>query len=159
MKKSAISCLLMFVLVLSFGCKKDETAPATPGLSVKIDGTTWTGQSNGAFYSAQQNVTLISSSNTALTELLQLEFVGNSTGTYNFTANDIVSFGTFTYMANFDMYTTISGTTPVGQIVVTEYDKTNHTISGTFQFEAYSFDDQKKVLSEGKFTKLNLEEQ
>lgn len=159
MKKSAISCLLMFVLVLSFGCKKDETAPATPGLSVKIDGTTWTGQANSAFYNAQQNITLISSSNTALTELLQLEFAGNSTGTYNFTANDIISFGTFTYMANFDMYTTLFANIPVGQIVVTEYDKTNHTISGTFHFEAYSIDDQKKVLSEGKFTKLIIEEQ
>jgi hypothetical protein len=159
MKKSAISFLLMFVLVLSFGCKKDDPATSAPGLSVKIDGTTWTGQANGAVYSAQQNVTLISSSNTAVTELLQLEFTGNSTGTYNLVADDMNTFCAFTYMANVDMYTTLSSTTPVGQIVVTEYDKTNHTLSGTFHFEAYSFEDKKKVFTEGVFTKLPYEEQ
>jgi hypothetical protein len=159
MKKSAISCLLMFILAMSFGCKKDDTETSTPGLSVKIDGTIWTGQVNTGVYDAQQNLTLISGANNSLTEQLQLVFIGNSTGTYSFTANDMVSFGAFAYMSNVDMYTTISNTTPVGQIIVTEYDKTNHTLSGTFSFEAYNFDDQKKVFTEGKFTKIKYEEQ
>lgn len=159
MKKSAISCLLMFVLIISFGCKKDDPASSTPGLSVKIDGTTWTGQVNTGVYDAQQNITLVSGANSTLTEQLQLVFVGNSVGTYNFKADDMVSFGAFAYMNTIDMYTTISATTPVGQIVVTEYDKTNHTLSGTFHFEAYNFEDQKKVFTDGVFTKLTYQEQ
>jgi hypothetical protein len=159
MKKSAISCLLLFVLLLSFSCKKDDPITTKPGLSVKIDGTTWTGQVNTGIYDAQENLTMITGANTALTEQLQLVFVGNSAGTYKFTANDMVSFGAFAYMNTVDMYTTIAATTPVGQIVVTEYDKTNHTLSGTFHFEAYNFEDQKKVFTEGVFTKLPYMEQ
>jgi hypothetical protein len=159
MKKSAISCLLLFVLLFSFGCKKDDPITTKPGLSVKIDGTTWTGQVNTGIYDAQQNLTLISGSNSTLTEQLQLVFIGNSTGTYNFNANDMVTAGAFAYMNTVDMYTSIAATTPVGQIIVTEYDKTNHTLSGTFHFEAYNFEDQKKVFSEGVFTKLPYQEE
>ncbi len=159
MKKSAISCLLLFVLLLSFGCKKDDPITAKPGLSVKIDGTTWTGQVNAGIYVVQQNLTIITGANTNLTEQLQLVFIGNSTGTYNFTANDMVSSGAFAYMTTVDMYTTIAATIPIGQIVVTEYDKTNHTLSGTFHFEAYNFEDQKKVFTEGVFTKLAYTEE
>jgi hypothetical protein len=156
MKKSVISYLVLFILIFSFGCKKDDSTTTTPGLSVKIDGTTWTGQVNTWTYVAQQNITLISASNSTLTEQLQVAFSGHTTGTYNFTANDLVSYGQFAYMTNLDMYSTISSTTPVGQIVVTEYDTINQTISGTFHFEAYNFDDQKKVFTDGVFTKLTF---
>ncbi|MDO9254225.1 MAG: DUF6252 family protein [Bacteroidales bacterium] len=159
MKKITISCLLLFVLLLSFGCKKDDPITTKPGLSVKIDGTTWTGQVNIGIYDAQENLTIITGANTALTEQLQLVFIGNSAGTYNFTTNDMVSFGAFAYMTNVDMYTTIAATTPIGQIVVSEYDKTNHTLSGTFHFDAYNFEDQKKVFTDGVFTKVAYTEQ
>lgn len=159
MKKSAISCLLLFVLLFSFGCQKDDPITAKPGLSVKIDGTTWTGQVNTGIYDTQQNLTLISGANSTLTEQLQLVFIGNSTGTYNFNANDMVTAGAFAYMNTIDIYTSIAANTPVGQIVVTEYDKTYHTLSGTFHFEAYNFDDRKKVFTEGVFTKVTYIEQ
>jgi len=83
MKKSAIPCQLIFVLLFSFGCKKDNHIPARTGLSVKIDGTTWTGQVNTGIYDAQQNLTFITGANKTLTEQLQVVFVGNNTGIYN----------------------------------------------------------------------------
>jgi hypothetical protein len=159
MKKSAIACLLMIVLVFSFGCKKDDSSTPSSGLSVKIDGTVWTGQVNTAYYQSQQNVTIITGANTTLTEQLQVAFLGNSTGTYTFKANDIVSYGTFAYLTNLDLYTTYYISSPVGEIIVTEYDKTNHVISGTFHFEAYNSNDKKMVLTDGKFTNLKYEDQ
>jgi hypothetical protein len=71
----------------------------------------------------------------------------------------MVTSGAFAYMNTIDLYTSTGVTTPVGQIVVTEYDKTNHTLSGTFHFEAYNFEDQKKVFTEGVFTKLPYQEE
>lgn len=159
MKKTQLTMLMLVFLVFAFGCKKDDTETVTPGLSVKIDGTTWTGKVNTGYYDAQNNLTVIAASNTSLTEQLQLAFIGNSTGTYTFSANDFESFGAFAYMSTVDIYTTISDITPVGQIVITEYDKTNHTISGTFHFEGYNSLDEKKTFTEGKFTKISYEEQ
>jgi hypothetical protein len=159
MKKSAIACLLMIVIVFSFGCKKDDSSTPAAGMSVKIDGTAWSGKINAAIYNTLQNVTMITSSNTSPAEQLQLGFQGQSTGTFNFSADDMFSYGAFANLSNGDMYASISSAIPVGQIVVTEYDVTNHTISGTFHFEAYNFDDQKKVFTEGKFTKIKFEDQ
>ena len=40
-------------------------------------------------------------------------------------------------MNTVDYYSSATDRAPVGQIVVTEYDQANQTVSGTFHFEAY----------------------
>jgi hypothetical protein len=54
------------------------------------------------------------------------------------------------------MYTTLGGTSQTGQIVITEYDKTNKLVSGTFHFDAYNFNSEKITVTDGVFTKVEL---
>jgi hypothetical protein len=155
MKKSAIACLLLVVLVTAFGCKKDDNGTTTPGLSVKIDGTAWTSGYNLSYYSSALNVTVITGSNATPQEQIQIGFVGNDVGTYNFTADVPEIFGIFSILtASGEGYASYFTDTPAGQIVISEVDKTNHTISGTFHFDGYTIDGLKKSFTEGKFTKL-----
>jgi hypothetical protein len=155
MKKSLTACLLLIVLVTAFGCKKDDNGTTTPGFSVKIDGTAWTSGYNLSYYSSALNITVITNTNATSQEQIQVGFVGNDVGTYNFSADVPEIFGIFSILTSSgDGYASYFTENPVGQIVISEVDKTNHTITGTFHFEGYNIDGLKKTFTEGKFTKL-----
>jgi hypothetical protein len=162
MKKSTVVFLFLVALVVTFGCKKDdkETTPAvTPGLSLKYDGNVWTaiaGLQEG-YYNPDENYTYIMAGNTT-GQQVQIYFEGNSTGTYIIYGDDYTNSCTFMAgSAEEDVYSTLSydAHLELGKVIITEYDKTNHTLSGTFYFDAYNINDVKKTFSEGKFTKVS----
>jgi hypothetical protein len=83
-------------------------------------------------------------------------------GIYAFTADTFENYGTFiTNTGGLDSYSTWMAPESgiLGQVLITEFDKTNHTVSGTFNFDGYNMDDVKKVFTEGKFTKVKYEAQ
>jgi hypothetical protein len=162
MEKSTTAFLLMFFLIVTFGCKKDKSESTTevkPGLTVKFDGTTWTANVGllSGFYYSDVDITTIEAGNTA-GQQVQFSFEGNTVGTYNIYGDDSHNFGAFMLgMAEEDIYATLSYDEHIllGKIVITEYDKTNHTLSGTFYFDGYNSNDAKKTFSEGSFTKIS----
>jgi len=158
MKKTSIAFCLLLVLAFSFGCKKDDDETSSPGLTVKMNGNSWTAQVTSAYYDPISNITLIVGANTSITEQLQLAFKGNATGTFTFEqdVNASKTYGLFAYMNTVDYYSSATDRAPVGQIVVTEYDQANQTVSGTFHFEAYNDEDVKIAFTEGSFTKIKL---
>lgn len=159
MKNSVIACLFMVVLAFTFGCKKDETPAATPGISVKFDGATWTSDVNIGIYAAQQHILLLSGTKLNPAQSMQIGIASIEIGTYTFNENDLNTFCDFNGMSEDATYVSHWADSPVGQIVITESDKTNHTISGTFTFDGYNWSDQKKTFTEGKFTKITYEVQ
>lgn len=158
MKNVTIAGLLMLALIFSSGCKKDSDETTSPNtLSVKIDGTSWNAGHVVGLYSAQGNLTVIMGTNLDLTEQLQLAFAGSDVGTYNFAPDDYSTFGSFIISPDLEGYSTYLQDVPSGQVIVTEFDKANNTISGSFRFEAYNMDNVKKTFTEGKFTKIKYE--
>jgi hypothetical protein len=157
MQKPALLFLLCLMSIFTFSCVDDNTdiAPGTANsITVKIDGTAWSAASVSATYSSQSGFTLLTGANSAMTQQLKLAFAGSDVGTYTFTSADQNTFGSFMVTAaNVFLFTTLSLDNPEGQIVVTENDKTNHTLSGTFHFDGYS-GSVKRTFTEGTFTKV-----
>jgi hypothetical protein len=160
MRKSVIASLLMVMITLSFGCKKDSSdetpAVVATGLTVKFDGTLWTAAVSGATYFTGENLTSIIAGNLTGQEV-SIWFKGGDTGTYNIMGSGDDNTGSFLLgTAETDAYFTVSDDDNIllGKVVVTEYDKTKHTISGTFYFDAFNSDNVKKTFSEGKFNKI-----
>ena len=158
MKKTSIAFCLLLVLAFSFGCKKDDAETSSPGLTVKMNGNSWTAQVTSAYYDPNSNITLIVGANTNITEQIQLAFKGNATGTFNFDPDVYTkkTYGLFAYMNTMDYYSSVSDNAPVGQIVVTEYNQDDQTVSGTFHFEAYNEEGVKITFTAGTFTKVKL---
>ena len=153
MKISYIICLFLAFLYIAPGCKKDTTA--TPGsMTVTIAGTAWTATAVSANYNTLSNVTQVTGVNTSTNRQVQIAFTGNTTGTYNFTFNDYSTYGSYSTTSGSDVYSTSLSGTPVGQIVITQYDKTNHLLSGTFHFDAFNQNDVKLSFTSGVFTQV-----
>jgi len=153
MNKLSISSLLLLFFLIVSGCKKDDSSDNTPGLSVNINGTAWVAKITTATYQSQSNILLIMGTNSTATEGIELGLIAGDVGTYNFSDGDADAFGAY-YAGVGDDYTSFLEDNPVGQIVITEFDKTNLTISGTFHFEAYNDKNVKKSCTDGKFNKI-----
>ncbi len=155
MKKSALAYLLLFVLVFSFGCKKNDKETTTSGLTVKIDGTSWSPSVNVGVYFTAMNTTIVTGSDVSTGSQLMIGFKGNDKGTFTFKADDEDSYCTYSGGAGVDDgYSSFFSDTPSGQIIITEVDKVNHTVSGSFYFDGYNLGGGKKTFSDGKFTKI-----
>jgi hypothetical protein len=160
MKKSALAYLLLFALVFSFGCKKDDKESTTSGLSVKIDGSVWSPSINVGVYFTSMNTTMLTGSDVSTGSQLIIGFKGNDTGTFVFTADDEDSYCSYSGGSGVDDgYCSYFTDTPSGQIIITEVDKVNHTISGSFHFDGYTLDGLKKTFTEGKFNKIAFQVQ
>jgi len=156
MKKSILAGLLAVTLLISFGCKKDDPVTAT-GMTAKVAGNAWKADVATCAYSQTMNLTQITGMKGLMAESIQLNLFGNTTGTYTITNSETSAVGSYVLNATAEgLYTTLSTENPVGQIVITEFDQTNKTVSGTFQFEAYNLNSAKIAITEGKFTKVSL---
>jgi hypothetical protein len=160
MRKTSCLILLLFVILFSYSCVDDKTEVA-PGsdnsMTVKIDGATWTPAQVTAYYNSENNYTLITGVNSSMSQQLKIAFTGKDAGTYKFTAADQNMFGSFMVTAaSVFIFTTLGQDNPVGQIEVTENNTSRHTISGTFNFDAYS-GSVKKTFSEGSFTNVKYD--
>jgi len=156
MKKSILASLLVVTLLFTFGCKKDEPETST-GMTAKVAGSAWKADVTTCAYSQTMNVTQITGMKGMMAESIQLNLFGKTTGTYTITDSQTSAIGGYVLNATAEgFYSTLSADVPSGQIVITEYDQTNKTVSGTFQFEAYNLNEAKISITEGKFTKVAL---
>ena len=156
MKKSILASLLAVTLLISFGCKKDDPVISS-GMTAKVAGNAWNADVATCSYSQMMNLTQITGMKTLNAEAIQLNLFGNTTGTYTITDSETSAVGGYVFDATAEgFYSTISADAPTGQIIITEYDQTNKTVSGTFQFEAYNLNGVKIAITEGKFTKVAL---
>ena len=156
MKKSILAGLLAVTLLISFGCKKDDPVIAA-GMTAKVAGNAWAADVATCSYSQTMNLTQITGMKGTMAEAIQLNLFGNTTGTYTISDSETSAIGGYVLNATAEgFYSTISADAPVGQIIITEYDQTNKTVSGTFQFEAYNLNGAKISITEGKFTKVAL---
>jgi hypothetical protein len=157
MKKSILASLLLVALIVTNGCKKDDPAPSK-GMTAKVAGNAWTADIAVATYSQMMNLTQISGMKGLMAEAIQLNITGNDVGTYTLTgAETDPVIGSYVLDATAEgMYTTIGVNAPIGQIVITEYDKTNKMVSGTFHFEAFNLNNKKISITDGVFTKVAL---
>jgi hypothetical protein len=157
MKKLILASLLLGAVIITNGCKKDDPEPSK-GITAKVAGNAWTADISVATYSQSMNLTQITGMKGLMTESIQLNITGSDVGTYAITdaeTNPVV--GSYVINATAEgMYTTLGGTAQTGQIVITEYDKTNKVVSGTFHFDAYNFNSEKIIVTDGVFTKVEL---
>lgn len=168
MKRLSTTYLLLFCgLVFIASCSKElsyENKPTGPGTNTagdfraKIDGVQWeaAASTKGAnILAGFINIVGISSDGK------QLSITINDTipGTYllNQTTFSVASYAdnassnTFAFSTDQGADTSQGG----GSVTITEIDKTNKTISGTFRFNVYrDQDSSKKVITEGVFFKL-----
>jgi hypothetical protein len=146
--------LFGILFMLTGGCKKEKPESVSAAFSVKIDGVTWeAGDLSGSYGSDTKN-TLLFARNTNLNQEIQLAFGGDTNGTFTIKKNVVRPFCIFYNVAEGETYFTFSVPEPSGQIVITDFDKAHHTISGLFQFEAMSPDSTKKIFTDGKFIKM-----
>ena len=155
MKNLLFAGLLLLVFAAVTGCKKDDSETSSPGISVKFDGATWTSSINTAALSTTTDVMIINATKLNPVSTLAISIEGSDVGTYTLSEDNAFNMCSFTDGQTVDdAYFSHYADIPTGQIVITDNDKTNHTISGTFKFDGYTFDGVKKVFSEGKFTKI-----
>jgi hypothetical protein len=159
MRKSTLACLMIVALSFAFGCKKDktETAPEVKsGLSFKFDGNVWTAiGANGTYFSAENIIMIMATNSTA--QGVSISLIGGDVGSYDIYGDDYDYNAAVILGANeMDTYSTLSLDEHilVGKVVISENDKTNHTLSGTFYFDGYNSNYVKKSFTEGKFTKV-----
>jgi hypothetical protein len=133
--------------------KKDrnETEATTPGFSLKVQGTTWTGSTYAAVHLAFNNVTQVTAYKSGTSDQIVVAFTGASTGTYAFNDNNLGS-----AVIGSVAYSSLFSDIPVGSIVITKYDVTNKLISGTFSFDGESFGGTVYHFTEGKFNNVPL---
>ncbi len=166
MRISPIHIVTLVASLTFFSCQKELSYEGGPppaqeplgDFRAKIDGVQWVAADSAkgaAFLGGAINISGTSSDNK------QISMTLNDTVTGVYTLNQITSsLGVYTDQDSSGVYafTTDQGvdTTQAGGIVtVTEIDKVNRTISGTFSFKAYrDIDNREKSITEGIFNKL-----
>jgi hypothetical protein len=158
MKKYVFPILMVAILVSSYSCKKDEKLdPVTPALSCLIDGVLWDASEIGLFEDQSDSLVEIVCNDTSNDQVLKLSFICTGTGTVTFMKNNYDNFGSFMiYFSAPGVFSSNFSINPTGQIVITEYNQTRKTISGTFHFDAHDKQGNKKSFTEGKFTDMYI---
>ena len=148
--------LIAFVML---GCSKDDDGnndgnnnnnPPASGLTAKIDGAAWTSSLN--IVTIKDGMTSIVGS-TAKGTTLTINIVSDSTGTYQL---DDSSVHTAMLVDGSGTYTSAGDSLAGGEVVISDIDTTDSTITGTFYFDLYDFSGGKKSVTEGTFTNLKF---
>jgi hypothetical protein len=134
----------------------DPTNP-TPGIfTAKID---------GADFSTTTTLVYISGGSITITAIrpqgdnFGFMLNGTTTGTYEGNdENNLIGYNSVNNPNTFISFNFDNPSEDTGEVIVTEIDAVNHTISGTFQFKGYSEDDEgntiSKQITNGVFTDL-----
>ena len=182
--KKLIPFLSLFILLSAFTCENepldeefvitnpdidvDTNDPNNPNpqqgvFTVDFDGQTFTGESVSAtVLNDVMNITALRNNND---EFVVLTINGSGTGTYElgvpFGNPPLVNGAVYTEQNNTSGVTWISGTQggteSQGEIIVTEINETNNTISGTFSFTGTNPTlMESKEFTNGTFTNIGL---
>jgi len=149
--KKLILVLICISILFNMGCKKDSSTAGPASLSATIDGTVWTANQVSGIASAKTAATSITAKNAAGEQLI-VAFYSHDTGTITFKYNDAYSFGT--YATTGDSYSTYNSNSPLGNVTISVFDKTQKIISGSFSFVGKNSSGDKKTITEGKFANV-----
>lgn len=148
MKKLILAGLLLSVLAISIGCKKDEEKQPESGISFKVDGAAW--QSTTVIAQRVSGMTQIAATNDDGT--INMLFDG-TTGTFG--PQDVMMY----YQAGMTMYSADEELDPTATLNITKYDEANHKIDGTFSFKGYTSEGNFVTITEGKITNVTYIQQ
>jgi hypothetical protein len=156
MKKLNLIFILLALLSLSYGCKKDkdndEDDNVTSSFTVKINGVLWTGTTNVAIHTSSGNLGQISTSNQNSTEQIIISFSGSGTGTYSVNTD----YNTMTFFIGQNEFSSMFNPVQNGELIITKYDAVNGKISGTFHCVAMDIEDNVYTVTEGTFKNISL---
>lgn len=151
MKKSFYIIMMVSVLALTFGCKKEEAESAKASFSAKVEGTLWTGATLIAQHSTGGNMTTITASGSMPSEQIVMYIKGSGTGTFTLNDDNLASVVVGNYI-----FSSLFSDNPNGTIVITKYDEANKKISGTFNFTGEDINGIVYHVTEGKFENVDL---
>jgi hypothetical protein len=146
--KKLIVVLLSICVLSDMGCKKDNSNAGPASFSAKVEGVDWTANNVSGIASATDPSTAITATNIS-DEKMTLAFYTHNTGTITFKANDPYSFGSYATADN--EYSTLNSSSPLGTIIITDFDKSQKIISGSFSFTGKNTAGNKINITEGKF--------
>ena len=148
--------LIAFVMI---GCSKDDDGnnddnnnnPPASGLTAKIDGTAWTSSMN--IVTIKDGMTSIVGSS-AKSTTLTINIVSESTGTYQLDDSSVHS---AMLVDDSGTYTSGGDSLAGGEVIISDINTTDSTITGTYHFDLYAlFSGGKKSVTEGTFTNLKF---
>jgi hypothetical protein len=153
MKNTRLS-LLAFLIVLAFifsSCKKDSSPTVTTNMSASIDGATWSAATTTAINGTTSSISGISASGT----IISISIYDNlKVGTFTLSK---YSFGVATYFENDMGYTTNATSEAGGEVIITEVNSTDHTLTGTFSFDVVGLTNgEKKSITNGVFSEVSI---
>jgi hypothetical protein len=142
---------LLSIMLISFGCKKDDPSSSKASFSAKVQGTMWTGSIVTAVQFTGENLIMITAAGTNPSEQISLDIKASGTGTFPINNDNLgtVEIGTYSF-------TSLISSNPLGQVVITKYDVTNKKISGTFYFDGEDMAGTVYHVTEGKFENIDL---
>jgi len=163
--RSVYTVMSLLLLSTLWSCRKEVSTenPSgfTPGVgsfTAQIDGVTWTAADSAkaaSMLAGQINLIGVSSDNRQMSITLNDTVVGTyslnqaSVSLATFASND--SSGLYAFTSDQGSDTSQAG----GTVTVTEIDKANQTISGTFAFKLYrDIDGHQKIVKNGFFNKV-----
>lgn len=130
------SIITVFIAILLFSCKKEETNPSTQapfiGLSAKINGVAFSDQEIVEATMVPNFLTSIFAIDTTETNSIAISFNKTEIGTYEFgIGNSGATYKKYDANGDATIYYAVDG-----KIVITKYDLVNHLLSGTFVMTA-----------------------
>ncbi len=159
MNKSKIYlCVMVLAIIATFNsCKKDSESNPFGTLTAKINGTDW--KSNARVSVLTNGILTITAYTGVVTgsgEVMIITVNGDQTGNYQLNVlAGLVQCGAIykksTNATGPDMYESTTA-----KVIITEFDKVNKRLSGTFEYKAGISDI--KTVTEGSFNKLIFSE-
>ncbi|MFK5854479.1 MAG: DUF6252 family protein [Bacteroidota bacterium] len=152
-KLSLITLLLVIPIIFS-SCKKDDDPIAENAkVTASIDGVEWNGITTQASNSTMNvlNISGVSESGAAISITI---VNGLEEGTYILNKT---SFSVGTYTEGSEGYTTNGSSDVGGEVIITEVNYTDKTISGTFSFDVYGLSTHNiKSITNGVINKVTF---
>lgn len=149
---------LLIIVILIAGitvssCKKTDTGnPAGNGsITLKVDGTSWNASLSVQAVNTSGVINVTGSDSNAKQAAITLYGV-TTTGTYKVGPNGSNPGNMLRWTEGIGQTDTYSATNVIGSGTVTVDKLSDTEISGTFQFEGYSTLQNKKTITEGKFS-------
>lgn len=135
MKRNIFSTLLIVLVILASGCKKDQATDNTAvGLSARLAGADWTATTiSAAIINGMLSIKGTTKNLSVLTIEIQ-DVKQGSTYSLNETSSDFATYSVKTSGTQASVYSSNIGSGVGGGVSITKIDRLSSTVSGTFYF-------------------------
>lgn len=146
--KSIFSIMLLVVMALTIGCKKDKDKIGDPELYIDASGNIWS-TTNAVAWKSQHNghLTIQATNIDNVTDQFVMTISGTSIGTYSLTDQD--------NGCSYNGYITKLEDNHEGEIIITVYNSEDGIVSGTFHFVVRNSEDEIRDIT-GRFNNLPI---